>query len=62
MFVWRNALILGIIFVVVGVIYFLVQGPDTGTTSDRAGATMLVVLGLAMAFGFAVLLRGSREL
>jgi hypothetical protein len=62
MFVWRNALILGIIFMVVGVIYFWVQGPDTGTTSDRAGATMLVVLGLAMAFGFAVLLRGSREL
>jgi hypothetical protein len=62
MFVWRNALILGIIFMVVGVIYFWVQGPDTGTTSDRAGATMLVLLGLAMAFGFAVLLRGSREL
>ena len=33
MFVWRNALILGIIFVVVGVLYFSVQGPDTGTTS-----------------------------
>ena len=62
MFIWRNALILGVIFIVVGVIYFLVQGPDTGTTSDRAGATMLVILGLAMAFGFAVLLRGSREL
>ncbi len=62
MFIWRNALILGVIFIVVGVIYFFVQGPDTGTTSDRAGATMLVILGLAMAFGFAVLLRGSREL
>jgi hypothetical protein len=62
MFVWRNALFLGVIFIVVGVIYFLVQGPDTGTTSDRAGATMLVILGLAMAFGFMVLLRGSREL
>jgi hypothetical protein len=62
MFVWRNALILGLIFIVVGVIYFFVQGPDTGVTSDRAGATMLVVLGAAMAFGFAVLLRGSREL
>ena len=62
MFVWRNAVILGVIFMVVGVIYLLVQGSDTSTTSDRAGATMLVLLGVAMAFGFAVLLRGSREL
>ena len=62
MFVWRNALILGLIFIVVGVIYYFVQGPDTGTTSDRAGVTMLVILGGAMAFGFMVLLRGSREL
>ena len=62
MFVWRNALILGMIFIVVGVIYYFVQGPDTGTTSDRAGVTMLIILGCAMAFGFIVLLRGSREL
>ena len=62
MFVWRNALILGLIFIVVGIIYFFVQGPDNGTTSDRAGVTMLVILGLAMAFGFTILLRGSREL
>jgi drug/metabolite transporter (DMT)-like permease len=62
MFVWRNALILGVIFIVVGVIYFFVQGSGTGTTSDRAGATMLVILGGAMAFAFAILLRGSREL
>ncbi len=62
MFVWRNALFLGLIFVVVGVIYFFVQGPDVGTTSDRAGATMLVILGGAMAFAFTILLRGSREL
>lgn len=60
MFVWRNALILGIGFVVVGVGYYLVQG--TGTGLDLAGATLLVVLGLSMAFTFAILLRGSREL
>jgi hypothetical protein len=59
-FVWRNALILGIGFVVVGVGYYLVQG--TGTGLDLAGATLLVVLGLSMAFTFAILLRGSREL
>jgi hypothetical protein len=60
MFAWRNALILGAIFVVVGVIYFIVQG--SGITLDRAGATMLIVLGGAMAFVFTILLRGSRGL
>ena len=67
MFVWRNALILGLIFIVVGVVYFIGNG---GTARfgvslgglDVAGATMLVVLGFAMAFVFAILLRGSREL
>ena len=62
MFIWRNAVILGIIFVVVGVVYFLVQGDDLATTMDRAGATMLVILGGAMAFVFSILLRGSRGL
>lgn len=62
MFIWRNALILGIIFVVIGVIYYLVQGNDLAATADRAGATMLVILGAAMAFVFTILLRGSREL
>jgi hypothetical protein len=61
-FIWRNAIILGIGFMVVGVLYFLVQGSDAATTADRAGATMLVVLGVAMAFVFGILLRGSRGL
>lgn len=60
MFVWRNALILGIAFVIIGVGYFIVQG--YGAWLDHAGVTLLVVLGLAMAFTFAILLRGSREL
>jgi hypothetical protein len=60
MFVWRNAIILGLIFIVVGAIYWYVQG-DT-TTVDKAGATSLLFLGVAMMFTFAVLLRGSREL
>jgi hypothetical protein len=60
MFIWRNALILGLIFIVVGVVYFI--GNRTTLALDMAGATMLVVLGFAMAFVFAVLLRGSREL
>ena len=60
MFSWRNALILGGIFVTIGVAYFFLNGHTTGL--DMAGATMLVVLGFAMAFVFAILLRGSREL
>jgi hypothetical protein len=60
MFVWRNALILGLIFIVVGITYWYVQARPVNI--DLAGATMLVGLGLAMAFSFAVLLRGSREL
>jgi hypothetical protein len=58
MFVWRNALILGAIFLVVGVIYAFMQG--TANTLDMAGATLLIILGIAMSFTFAVLLRGSR--
>ena len=60
MFVWRNALVLGIAFVVVGVAYLILQG--SGEWLDRAGVTFLVVLGIAMAFTFTILLRGSREL
>ena len=60
MFAWRNALILGLIFIVVGVAYVVLNGPTPAL--DMAGATMLVVLGFAMAFVFAILLRGSREL
>lgn len=60
MFVWRNAILLGIIFIAVGLIYWWVQG--SGATMDRAGVTMLVILGAAMMFTFTVLLRGSRGL
>jgi hypothetical protein len=60
MFRWRNALILGLGFVIVGTAYFLLQGGGVGL--DRAGATLLILLGFSMAFVFMVLLRGSREL
>jgi hypothetical protein len=60
LFVWRNALILGAIFSVVGLLYVWLQG--SGNTMDRAGGTMLIILGAAMMFVFVILLRGSREL
>jgi hypothetical protein len=60
MFVWRNAIIIGIIFAVIGVAYWYLQ--SNPFVIDLAGATMLVLLGVSMAFVFAILLRGSREL
>jgi hypothetical protein len=56
----RNAFLLGAIFVLIGIIYLVVQG--SGATLDRAGVTMLIVLGGAMVFAFSILLRASGEL
>lgn len=56
---WRNTLVVGLFFVFVGLLYFFVQGD--GKTIDRAGVTMLILAGVAMFFGLAVLVRGSRE-
>lgn len=57
----RIALVGGAVFIIVGVLYWSVQHFDL-TSTDYEGAVLLVVLGIAMAFGFTVLLRGSREL
>jgi len=81
----RQALILGAIPIVVGLLYFVFQialgdpaewlpvdgeiidaagnlvAVVTGTM-DPAGVTLLVGLGLAMGFGFLVILRGARDL
>lgn len=59
MFVWRNAIVLGVVFIVVGALYFWLQGNEP-TWLDAAGATLLILLGAAMAFTFTILLRGSR--
>ena len=60
MITWRKTLVIGAFFIIVGLVYFFVQGD--GTTIDRAGVTMLLLTGIAMAFGFAVLVKGSRDL
>jgi hypothetical protein len=57
------AFIIGGIFIVVGLIYFF--GGEiwsNGQGFDPAGATMLIVTGIAMTFAFLLVLRGSREL
>ena len=54
----RNAIFLGLIFVVIGFIYWVV--PYVGDWQiDYAGVTMLGILGIAMALMFYVLIAGS---
>jgi hypothetical protein len=60
MYNWRTAVALGAIFVVIGIVYLVLQG--TGATLDHAGVTLLIAVGAAMAFTFTILLRGSGEL
>ena len=60
MITWQKTLVIGAFFIVVGLLYFVVQGD--GATIDRAGVTMLLLTGIAMVFGFAVLVKGSRDL
>jgi hypothetical protein len=59
MFNWRNTLIVGAFFVLVGILYFAVQGD--GRTIDRTGVLLLILTGVSMVFGLAVLVRGSRD-
>jgi hypothetical protein len=54
----RNAALLGIIFIVIGVLYWAVQYL-AGWHVDFAGVTMLIVLGVAMALMAYVLVAGS---
>ena len=59
----RQAIVLGAIPIIVGSIYWVAQnaiGPEA--VIDPAGVTMLIALGLAIGFGFLVILRGARDL
>ena len=57
---WRTAVIIGAVFAAVGLIYYWLQG--NGVYVDRVGATLLIILGAAMAFGFSILFKASRDL
>lgn len=59
--IWRRAIIIGLIFVVVGTVYAVAQYQHPEDW-DFSGVTMLILLGVAMTFTFSVLLRGSRDL
>jgi type III secretory pathway component EscR len=65
----RNAALLGLIFVVIGIIYLVVPNVlgvndvdgDANALGIAAGATMLLALGVAMAIMAYVLAAGTRE-
>jgi hypothetical protein len=54
----RNAALAGIVFVVIGFIYWLIPYVG-GWHLDYAGVTMLGILGIAMGIMFYVLVAGS---
>jgi hypothetical protein len=59
----RTAIIMGLLPIAIGVLYFVLnKAGGTENTIDLAGVTMLISLGLAMAFGFMVILKGARDL
>jgi hypothetical protein len=59
----RVALLIGAIPIIVGVVYLALQKMSgIEAIIDPAGALMLICLGLAMGFGFLVILRGARDL
>jgi hypothetical protein len=60
----RNAAMVGILFVVIGVIYYAVptlQAIPTQAAEVASGTTMLIFLGVAMALMAYVLVAGSTK-
>jgi hypothetical protein len=58
----RQALLLGAIPIVIGLIYYVGAEVLGGYSVDAGGTTLLIALGLAMGFGMLVILRGARDL
>ena len=59
----RAAIVLGIVPIIVGILYWVLDTTfGTDLTIDAAGATMLVAFGLALGFGTFVVVRGATDL
>ena len=59
----RAALLIGAIPIIVGIVYFALQELNgEQAVIDPGGALLLICLGVAMGFGFLVILRGARDL
>jgi hypothetical protein len=60
----RNAALVGILFVIIGVVFYAVptlEGYPPLSVEVAAGTTLLVFLGVAMAIMFYVLVAGSTD-
>ena len=59
----RAALVMGLIPIIVGIAYYVLnESWGTRLTIDDAGVTMLIAFGIALGFGFYVILKGARDL
>ena len=59
----RAVLLIGAIPIIVGIVYFALQELNgEQAVIDPGGALLLICLGIAMGFGFLVILRGARDL
>ena len=59
----RAAIVLGIVPIIVGIAYWVLDTSfGTELTKDAAGATMLIAFGLALGFGTFVVVRGATDL
>ena len=59
----RAAIVLGIVPIIVGIAYWVLDTSfGTDLTLDAAGATMLIAFGLALGFGTFVVVRGATDL
>lgn len=55
----RNAAVVGIVFVIVAIVYWVVPYVDSRPFTDYAGTVMLGALGIAMGLMAYVLIAGS---
>jgi len=58
----KEAIFLGAIPIVIGILYWALPYFFDVDFVDAAGATLLISLGLAMGFGMLVILRGARDI
>jgi hypothetical protein len=59
----KEALVMGAIPIIVGIVYFTLQQlSGNELVIDAAGALLLAALGMGMGFGMLVILRGARDL
>jgi hypothetical protein len=59
---WRSAFFIGAFFAICATLYWVLPYVFQPSKVDYTGFVLLALVAVAMTFGFAVLLRGSRDL